>query len=49
MTDFIYQCALEGVADYIYNLSNRAPEWMDGSEKKSWRIGFNYAKNICRK
>jgi len=49
MKKFIYMCALEGVSDFIYNLSTRPPKWMNKKEGKAWRTGFNYARNLCRR
>lgn len=47
MNDFIYMCALTGIADYIYNRRNRYPNWMDKDEANAWRIGYNYATKQC--
>lgn len=47
MIDFIYLCALTGVADFMYYKSNRNPKWMNKREAKAWRIGYNYASKQC--
>jgi len=49
MKEFNYMCALSGISDFIYGLGNRPPKWMNKKEEKCWRIGFNYARNTCRK
>ena len=43
----LLECSIMGIADYIYNTSNRAPEWMNKDESKAWKIGYERAKRQC--
>lgn len=55
MKNFLYDCALEGVAEYIYNRRikgkkiTKPPIWMRNDESKAWKIGYQYARNACSK
>ena len=46
MSEFMYHCALTGVADFVHRKANRAPKWMDNNEKRAWALGYDYAREL---
>lgn len=46
---FLYNCALGGISDFLYRKHNKSPKWMNKTEDKAWKIGYNYARKTCNK